>query len=133
MLISTKSTYALRALAELAKHKKGEYICICDLCKELDMPRKYLESIMTLLSKSKIVEVTRGKCGGYRLGKDPKEYKLIDILKVTEEDLAPVACLEKKKVKCEQCKECCAYDTWIELHELINNFFENKTLADLLK
>lgn len=133
MLISTKGTYAIRVITYMAENGYiDNYICSCDLSDELEISKKYLESILTLLSKNKIIDVSRGKCGGYKLNKKPEEYKLIDILKVTEEDLAPVACLKDKTSECKDCNKCPGYKTFNELHNLITNFFDNKTIKDLM-
>lgn len=48
---------------------------------------------MTILTKGKMLESASGKGGGYRLIKQPSEYKVIDILHLIEGNLAPVACL----------------------------------------
>lgn len=132
MLISAKSNYALRVLTEMASGKEGEFFCVGKLSDELSISRKYLESIMTLLAKNNLLEVSLGKNGGYRLNRSPDEYKLIDILNVTEKDLAPVTCLENNCEPCEKADSCPALSTWSGLHDLIIDYFTNKTLLDLM-
>lgn len=118
----------------MAKNQENDkYICISELSERLDISRKYLESIMTLLKKNGIIDVAYGKCGGYRLNKKPEEYNLLEILKITEEDLAPVICLEKDCSPCKNKEECSVIRTCSELHNIINDFFANKTIKDLLE
>ena len=87
MLISTKGTNAIRALVDIAKHQdECEYIPLSAIATRLNISRKYLECIMCLLAKNKMVCVCKGKFGGYRLCKNPEEYSLFDILIITEEE-----------------------------------------------
>lgn len=133
MLISTKGTYAIRVLVDLAQNGgEDNYISISEISERLNISRKYLESIMTLLSKNGIIDVCRGKNGGYKLNKKPEDYKLIDILCVTEDGLAPVPCLKECDDSCSLKKSCTALETWKELHDLINKFFDKKTIFDLV-
>ena len=102
MIVSTKGRYAVRVMIDMAEHNSGEYIPLREIAQRQDISRKYLETIMTTLSKAELVESTMGKEGGYRLVKDPADYKIGDILRVTEKNLAPVACLCDDLKKCEK-------------------------------
>ena len=92
MLISTRGRYAIRVIIDLAQNSKGEYIPMKDVAKRQEISLKYLEKILPILTKHKIIEGVHGKGGGYKLGKNINKYKVIDILKLTEGDLAPVTC-----------------------------------------
>ena len=76
MKISTKGRYALRVMIDIAINSKNEYVSIKDIAIRQDISKKYLEQIMTMLSKAKLIETTRGNIGGYKLTKQPKEYKI---------------------------------------------------------
>ena len=134
MLISSKGTYAIRAITDMAENDGlNNYVCISSIAERLNVSRKYLESIMTLLSKNKIIDVAYGKCGGYKLNKEPKDYNLLDILIITEDNLKPVPCpCINGKDNCTQMKNCVTLETYKELHNLITNFLKNKTIADLM-
>ena len=134
MLISSKGTYAIRAITDMAENDGlNNYVCISSIAERLNVSRKYLESIMTLLSKNKIIDVAYGKCGGYKLNKEPKDYNLLDILIITEDNLKPVPCpCINGKDSCTQMKNCTTLETYKELHNLITNFLKNKTIADLM-
>lgn len=133
MLISTRGRYALRVLIDLAEHTDDGYVPMKNIAERQGISLKYLERIIPVLSKNGIVEGLQGKGGGYRLVKSPEEYKIGDILRLTEGDLAPVACLECGATPCERTPECRTYPMWVELYQTINNFFDNKTLADMIK
>ena len=94
MLISTRGRYALRVLTDLAEHTDSGYVPMKDIAERQGISLKYLERIIPVLSKNGIIEGLQGKGGGYRLVKLPEECKIGDILRLTEGDLTPVACLE---------------------------------------
>ncbi len=133
MIISTRGRYALRVLIDLAEHADIGYIPMKDVAERQGISLKYLERIIPVLSKSGIIEGLQGKGGGYRLVKAPEECRIGDILRLTEGDLAPVACLECGAKPCERVIECRTYQLWVEFYQMINDFFDSKTLADIIK
>lgn len=133
MMISTRGRYALRVLADLAEHTEREYVPMKEIAKRQDISLKYLERILPILTKNGIIEGLQGKSGGYRLVKSPEECRIGEILRLTEGDLAPVACLECDAQTCDRSCECRTYPMWVEFYQMINNFFDNKTLADIVK
>ena len=132
-MISTRGRYALRVMLDLAENSDGAYIAMKEVAERQQVSLKYLERILPLLVEQKLVEGIRGKGGGYRLTREPDEYSLGEILRATEGDLAPVACLEKNAKPCPRSKGCKTLPMWKELDELICNYLDNKTLADLLE
>ena len=133
MLISTRGRYALRVLIDLAEHMDSGYIPMKEIAKRQGISLKYLERIIPVLSQNGIVDGLQGKGGGYRLVKAPKECRIGDILRLTEGDLAPVACLEANAEPCERVNECRTFPLWVEFYKLVNEFFDGKTLADVVK
>lgn len=133
MLISTRGRYAIRVLIDIAEQASNDFIRLKDITGRQEISQKYVENIMTLLSKNGLVEGVHGKGGGYRLTRDPAEYKIADILKVTEESLSPVACLECNAQPCKRMAECRTLPMWRELNDMVNNFFNRITLADLVR
>ncbi len=133
MLISTRGRYALRVLIDLAEHIDSGYIPMKDIAERQGISLKYLERIIPVLTKNGIIEGLQGKGGGYRLVKSPEHCKIGDILRLTEGDLAPVACLECGTPPCERTSECRTYPMWVEFHQMINVFFDSRTLADMVK
>lgn len=133
MMVSTKGRYALRVLIDLGEHYNGNYIPMKDVVLRQGVSQKYMERIMTLLAKNGFVEGVHGKGGGYRLNRAPEEYRVGDILKLTEGTLAPVACLETDAKPCERAAECRTLPMWKELDRMINEYFDGITLADLMQ
>ena len=133
MMISTRGRYALRVLLDLAENNNGGYIPMKDVANRQELSLKYIERIMPILSKNALVEGVHGKGGGYRLTKQPEDYKVGEILRLTEGDLAPVACLGCEAKPCDRAAECRTLPMWTDFYKLVNDYFDNITLADLLK
>lgn len=132
MMISTRGRYALRVLADIAEHTDKKYVPMKEVAQRQGISLKYLERILPVLTQQGYIEGVQGKGGGYRLIKEPKECRLGDILRLTEGDLAPVACLGKDAEPCERAAQCRTYPVWVEFYQLVNEYFDGKTLADLI-
>lgn len=133
MLISTKGRYALRVMLELAAHEKEEFIPLKVITEKQNISKKYLESIMVMLSKANFVDAVHGKGGGYKLSREPKEYKIGDILRLTEGTLAPVMCLEEEAPVCERADACKTLPLWRGLNGVITEYLDGVTLEDVLQ
>lgn len=133
MMISTRGRYALRVLIDLALHQNGAYIPMKEVADRQAISLKYLEQIMPILMKNKLVDGMHGKGGGYRLNRAPDEYVVGDILRLTEGDLAPVACLGCNAAPCDRAAECRTLPMWTQFYELTNRFFDGITIADFLE
>ena len=132
MKVSTKGRYALRLMIDLAMHTDDGYISIKTVSQRQDISEKYLEQIIKMLSKAKLVESTRGAQGGYRLVKDPSQYTVGEIVRVTEGSLAPVECLNDDST-CENCQNCVTIEIWQNVLDAINEVVDNITLDYLVK
>ena len=131
MLISTKGRYALRVMLELSDHGRDEYVPLSVIAKKQEISEKYLESILVVLSKAGAIDALRGKGGGYRLNRDPRDYTIGGILRLVEGSLAPVTCLDCKPNGCARTVECRTLPLWEKLYALIENYLDGVTLADL--
>ncbi len=133
-MISTRGRYALRIMIDLAEHQ-GENGCLPlkEVAERQGISEKYLESIVKSLVQAGMMRGSRGKGGGYRLIRPPEECTLGSILRLTEGDLTPVACLEEGAEKCERASECPTLPTWKKLNSLIQQFLDSVTLADLME
>lgn len=132
MKISTKGRYALRLMLDLALNSTGEQITIKSISARQDISDKYLEQIISLLNRAGYVKSIRGAQGGYKLTKDPAEYTVGMILRLTEGSLAPVDCLEENTNECARSNECVTREVWQELYEAINSVVDKITLQDLV-
>lgn len=132
MKISTKGRYALRLMLDLAKYNTGEPISLKDIAKRQQISDKYLEQIISILNKAGFVKSVRGSQGGYSLRKEPKEYTVGMILRLTEGDLAPVSCVGDNELGCEKIDGCTTYKVWEKLYQAINDVVDGITLQDLV-
>lgn len=132
MLISTKGRYALRVMVDLVEHQGEGYIPLKEIAKRQEISEKYLESIIKLLVKARLLDGLRGKGGGYKLTKSPEQYTVGAILRLTEETLAPVSCLEAGAPTCTRMAECRTLPVWQGLDKVISDYLDNITIADLI-
>ena len=129
-VISTRGRYALRVMIDLAEHAGG-FTPMKEVAARQGISLKYLEQIMPALSKNGLVEGIHGKGGGYRLTRNPEEYTAGEILRVTEGDLAPVACLACGAEPCARSESCKTVPLWRGFQALTNDYFDGVTLASL--
>ncbi|WP_295207234.1 RrF2 family transcriptional regulator [Ruminococcus sp.] len=133
MKISTKGRYALRLMLDLAVHAESGYTPIKAIAERQNISDKYLEQIISTLGRAGYVKSVRGAGGGYMIAKDPSEYTVGMILRLTEGSLAPVSCLEGDVNTCERQESCTTLLVWKKLYEAINDVVDNITLADLVE
>ena len=133
MKISTKGRYALRLMLDLALNNTGECITIKNIAARQEISEKYLEQIISLLNKAGYVKSVRGAQGGYRLAKDPSEYTVGMILRLTEGSLMPVDCLDEITSDCKRSSRCVTREVWEELYEAISSVVDRITLQNLVE
>ena len=132
MKVSTKGRYALRMMLDLASNNNGSPMSLKDIAKRQNISEKYLEQIISILNKAGYVTSVRGAQGGYTLRRDPAEYTVGMILRLTEGSLAPVACVEDEEVACERVNSCATVMVWKKLNDAINDVVDNITVQDLV-
>ena len=133
MIVSTKGRYALRVMVYLATRGEDDYIPLKEIAEQEAISQKYLEAIMTTLSKAGFVDAVHGKGGGYRLNRAPEAYTVGSILKLTEGSLATVSCTTQGPSACARSTCCRTLPMWEKLDRMIDEFFESVTLADLMR
>ena len=133
MLISTKGRYALRVMVDLAEHQGEGFIPLKTIAQRQEISEKYLEAIIKLLVKAKLLNGLRGKGGGYQMTKAPDQYTVGEILRLTEESLAPVSCMETGASVCPRAVECRTLPVWQGLDRVISEYLDGITVADLMQ
>ena len=131
MKISTKGRYALRLMVDLAMNGGGDPISLKDVAKRQGISDKYLEQIISVLNKAGYVRSIRGAQGGYLLKKEPAEYTVGMILRLTEGSRAPVACIEDDEIVCDRKDLCVTSILWKKINDAVNDVVDNITLQDL--
>ncbi len=136
MKLSTKSTYGLRAMVNLAlKYDEGA-ISISDIAKKEDISVSYLEQLLNRLRHKGMLESVRGPNGGYVLAKRPKKITVGDIVRVLEGDTAPVYCVTNQarlKRSCRRSTTCVAKGVWEKLADAIDRVLDSVNLEDLAR
>ena len=131
MLISTRGRYALRVMVDLAEHRSEGYIPLKAIADRQEISEKYLESIVVLLVKAKMLDGVRGKGGGYRLTRAPGQYTVGSVLRLTEKSLATVPCVEQEG--CARAAECRMLPLWQGLDRVITEYLDGFTIEDLMR
>ena len=132
MKISTKGRYAVRVMLDLALNNNGECIKVKEIAARQGISEKYLEQIIAVLNKAGYVKSVRGAQGGYQLVRQPQQYTVGMILRLTEGSLAPVDCLSDNALPCERNGKCATVEVYRKIYEAVNNVIDNMTVQDLL-
>lgn len=131
MKISTKGRYSLNVMIDLAlNQEEGKYISLKDISERQGISIKYLEKLVSVLNKAGYIQSSRGNNGGYKLAKEPKEYKVGEILRIAEGSLKPLDCIDQE---CGRRGKCRTYTFWQGLDKVIEEYVDSKTLEDLIK
>ena len=133
MMISTRGRYALRVMLDLAERIDNGYTPMKDVAERQGLSLKYLERILPVLTKNGMVTGIQGKGGGYRLTMAPEEYRVGDILRLTEGGLRPVECAGCSAEPCEHAADCRTKPLWEGLNKVVNEYLDGITLADLME
>ncbi len=121
----------MRVMIDLTEHANEGYIPMKEVAKRQGISLKYIERIVPVLVKNGLVEGLHGKGGGYKLSVSPQNCTVGEILRLTEGNLAPVACLECDTVQCDRKDQCKTIGMWSEFHKMTNDFFDKISLSDL--
>ncbi len=132
MKISTKGRYAVRVMLDLAQNGNGKCVAVRQIAKRQEISEKYLEQIIGVLNKAGYVKSIRGAQGGYKLTREPDEYTVGDILRLTEGSLCPVSCMEGDRNECLRCDRCATLKIWKRLQDAINEVVDHVTIRDLM-
>ena len=134
MKLTTKGRYAVMAMADLALYQTGKPVSLNDISLRQNISLSYLEQLFSKLKNGKLVKSVRGPSGGYILDKNPKDIKLSNIIFAVDEKVKTLNCKKDSKKGCNgKSTKCITHNLWDDLENHINNFFENKSLNDLLK
>ena len=131
MKISTKGRYALRLMLDIVQHNDGEPVRVKDIAARQEISVKSLEQIVSILVRAGYLKSIRGPQGGYRLMRQPGEYTVGSILRLTEGSLAPVECLDSEINDCPRSETCVTLRLWKELDQAIKGVVDQYTLEDL--
>lgn len=133
MKLSTKGRYGLQVMIDLGVHAKENHISLKSIAERLDISENYLEQLVALLKKQKLVGSKRGAQGGYFLAKEPQHISVGDILRALEGSLAPTNCTcEGTDYHCAHDGHCVTKTVWERIRDGINHVVDGMTLQDLI-
>ena len=134
MKLSSKGRYAVMALVDLARFDNINPVSLRDISLRQGISLDYLEQIFSKLRKKEIVKSIRGTQGGYVLNKKSRDIKLTNIFDAVDEKVKTVQCKKESKRGCNgKLTKCITHNLWDELENHINNFFNEKSLEDLVR
>lgn len=133
MIFSTRSSYGLRAMINLAKNQKRGSVSLAEIAKAEKISFKYLERLFACLKKAGLVKAEIGASGGYKLAKGAQQINIYDIIKALEGRLSPFHCTgDKEKIYCSsQCK-CEVTIVLSKVEQAINSTLKDIKLNQLL-
>ncbi len=134
MKLSTKSTYGLRAMLNIALNPKDSATSIMDISRVEGISVAYLEQLLNKLRHDDLIRSIRGPNGGYVLSRNPDEITVADIVKTLEGSIYPVHCVatgKGAKAACKKSGGCVPKTVWLKLSKAINDCLESITLKDL--
>ena len=131
MKISTKGTYSIRIMAQIAKLDEDKLATVAYLSESTNISEKYLEKIISKLLKANLLVSFRGSSGGYKLFKKPSEISVKEILNATEGNMKTVSCIDEGK-NCDLSSKCLTMNLWAGLTRVVNDYLEGITLEDVV-
>ena len=133
MKLSSKGRYAVMALADIARFNQNDPISLRDISLRQGISLVYLEQLFLKLKKNNVVNSIRGKKGGYILSRNASDIKISDIFFAVEEKVKTIGCEKHSNKGCNgKSAKCISHNLWDELEDYINNFFQQRSLGDLI-
>ena len=132
MMISTKGRYALRIMVDLAQHDGETPVSVREIAKRQDISGKYMEQIISVLTRAGLLRSVRGALGGYHLAKTPQEITVGMILRATEGDLAPAECVAYGAQHCNRSGACPSRAVFEKVYSAINDVIDGVKLCELM-
>ncbi len=135
-MLSQRCRYALKAMLNLAHDPSGNPKQVSALAAEENIPRKFLEGIMSEMRQHGLVESARGKSGGYRLSRPAELITFGDIMRHIDGPLALLACVSQNFYKrCDDCsdeKTCELRRVMSRVRREASDILDRTTLADAI-
>ncbi len=139
-MITQKMKYALKALIALADEaakSDPQALTIEEIAKRSDTPKRFLEHILLEIRNAGVISSTRGRSGGYKLAKRPKDVSISELLRLIDGPIAPLACLSRTAYqRCDDCTDeasCRIRKTFSEVFWSYLLIIESLTLDDMIR
>lgn len=133
-MLTRKGKYGLKALVHLSRLPTGELAFVGEIASANNIPKKFLDAILSELRNAGFVQSRKGKDGGYRLARSASEIKVGHIVRVLDGPLAPIPCASRTRYEaCEDCDEatCQVRHMMLEVRHAIAEVLDNRSLAEM--
>ncbi len=131
---STKGEYGVRLMVQLGRRYGDGPASLSEIAADEDLPRAYLEQLVTSLREAGLVSATRGAHGGYQLTAPPTEIRMGEVLRALEGPIAPMFCAsdDPDHAACARSARCTVNLLWVKVRDAITGTLDSLTLADLV-
>jgi Rrf2 family protein len=117
LVITTKSPYAVRALAELARRGQPTPVPIGEIARAREIPVQFLEGLFATLRRAGILQSQRGVKGGYSFARPPSEITVLEVVELLEGELGSDASTNGA--------------VWTDAVEAVKSVLGGSTIADV--
>tara|TARA_Y100001958_G_C20923256_1_gene336646 strand:- start:121 stop:558 length:438 start_codon:yes stop_codon:yes gene_type:complete len=129
--LTTKSRYAINALAELLVYARNTPVRLKDISEKQNIELNYLEQIFRKLRLAGIVKSIRGRNGGYVYASDPSKISIKQVMDAVEEDLDATNCAGASS--CFEGRQCSSHKLWDDLNHVVDNYLSKIFINDLVE
>ncbi|NBV98318.1 MAG: Rrf2 family transcriptional regulator [Proteobacteria bacterium] len=139
MKISANEEYGLRIILRVALLETAsplKLVSLSQIAEAEGITPEYAASIITLLRNGELIESVRGKNGGYKLAKDPKDITLYNVVSALSEKIFPSSFCDSHAGVLERCmhsSSCSIRPVWHYITSLLDQLFSRITLAELMQ
>jgi Rrf2 family protein len=134
--LTAKGKYCLKALACLASLEPGAKMQAINIAKENNIPKNFLDVILSDLRRAGVVFSKKGPGGGYMLARAPSEIRIGEIIRLIDGPLAPLACASRTACRpcgdCKHVKRCTIRVMMTLVRDAMSDILDNMSVADLV-
>jgi Rrf2 family protein len=130
MKINTRVRYAIRMMADIAKHANGTPVPLKDVAERQQLSKLYLSQLATPLRNGALLRSVWGNKGGYVLGRPAVEINLLDIMEAVDGPVSIIECVQSPG-NCERAEMCESINVWRKINDAVTETLQQYTLRDL--
>ncbi|MFT4654886.1 MAG: Rrf2 family iron-sulfur cluster assembly transcriptional regulator [Kangiellaceae bacterium] len=130
MKLTSKGRYAVTAMLDVALHSQSGPVPLADISERQAISLSYLEQLFSKLRKEELVTSVRGPGGGYRLGREPSNIAIGDVIRAVDEIVDATRCHGQSD--CQGGERCLTHSLWQDLSDRISAFLNSITLGELM-
>jgi len=133
-MLTNKGKYGLKALGHLSTLKEGDLAMVGDIATTNNIPKKFLDAILSELRNAGFVYSRKGKYGGYYLARPADEIMIGHVVRVLDGPLAPIPCASKTRYQpCADCdvETCRVRHLMLDVRNAIAEVLDNTSLSGM--